>query len=62
MYLGGISMTGYRIRLRNRLLQLFYKPTKAKPRYISADATSFFDDLEAKLEAKLAPILDDIFG
>jgi len=55
-------MTGYRIRLRNRLLQLFYKPTKAKPRYTSAEATSFFDDLEAKLEERLAPIWDDLFG
>ena len=62
MYLGGLFMIGYRIRLRNRLLQFFYKPTKAKPRYISADATSFFDELEAKLEARLAPVWDDIFN
>jgi len=55
-------MIGHRIRLRNRLLQFFYKPTKAKPRLVSADATSFFDELEAKLEARLAPIWDDIFG
>jgi len=55
-------MIGYRIRLRNRLLQFFYKPTKAKPRFVSADATSFFDKLEAKLEEKLAPIWDDLMN
>ena len=53
-------MLGYKIRLRNRLLQYFYRPNKAKPRHISADAWSFFDELDKKLEEMLAPIWDDL--
>jgi hypothetical protein len=56
-------MLRYRIRLRNRLLQLFYKPNRrpGKPRYISADALSFFDELDKKLEEKITPLLNDLF-
>lgn len=54
-------MLGYKIRLRNRLLQFFYKPIKAKPRYISAEAMSFLDDLDKALEEKCAPLFADFF-
>ena len=50
-----------RIRLRNRLLQFFYKPRKSKPRFVSADALSFLEELEEQLEEKIAPLLADLF-
>jgi hypothetical protein len=50
-----------RIRLRNRLLQFFYKPYKGKTRFISAEALSFLDDLDKKLEEKITPLLDSLF-
>ena len=55
-------MFGYKIRLRNRLLQFFYKPhTKAKPRYISAAADSFLDELDKTLEERFGSLFDEFF-
>jgi len=53
-------MLGYRIRLRNRLLQFFYKPgAKKKPRFISAAAVDFMDELEKTLEEKFSSMFED---
>jgi hypothetical protein len=50
-----------KIRLRNRLLQLLYKPAKGKTRFISAEASSFLDDLNKRLEEKITPLLAGLF-
>jgi hypothetical protein len=62
MHTGGDVMLAYKLRLRNRLRQLFYKPVIKKPRFISAAAVSFFDELDKTLEEKLTPLFDDLFN
>ncbi|MCL2204676.1 MAG: hypothetical protein FWB88_12140 [Defluviitaleaceae bacterium] len=54
-------MFGYRIRLRNRLLQMLYKPRKGESRYVSTEARSFLDDLDKKINEKITPLLASLF-
>jgi hypothetical protein len=54
-------MLRYRIRIRNRLLQLLYRPATGKPRFISAEALAFLDDLDKRLEEKVTPLLESLF-
>ncbi|MCL2603759.1 MAG: hypothetical protein FWD90_04710 [Defluviitaleaceae bacterium] len=55
-------MLRYKIRIRNRLLQFLYKPVKSKPRFISAECLSFLDDLDKRVEEKVTPLLESLFG
>ena len=48
-------------RIKNRILQAMYRPRTSRKRFISGDALSFFDELEQRLEEKIAPIWDDLF-
>jgi hypothetical protein len=54
-------MRHYRIRIRNRLLQLLYRPKAARSRYISAEALSLFDEWDKKIEEKITPLLASLF-
>ncbi|MCL2189565.1 MAG: hypothetical protein FWC16_10780 [Defluviitaleaceae bacterium] len=51
----------YRIRLRNRLLQMMYRPKIRRARFISAEAYSFLDELDKRIEEKVTPLLRDLF-
>ena len=48
-------------RLRNRLLQFFYKPNKRKSRFVSDSAWEFLDELDKKVEEKITPFLASLF-
>ena len=56
-------MSIYRKRLQNRLLQLLYKPHYKKSAFpIKEETRTFFNELEAQIEAKITPLLDELFN
>ena len=54
-------MFSNRIRLRNRVLQAFYKPRKRKSHFISEDAYDFLEELETRIEEHVTPLLASLF-
>jgi len=54
-------MYQYRIRIRNRILQKFYKPRRGKCSFISAQALSALDEIDRRIEEQITPLLSDLF-
>jgi len=55
-------MYQYRIRIRNRLLQKFYKPRRVKSRFITSQAMEALNEIDRRLEEEITPLLAEIFG
>jgi len=53
-------MQAYKIRLKNRLLQLLYKPQPPKAP-ANQETLTFLDELEQQLEEKITPLLKELF-
>ncbi|MCL2386310.1 MAG: hypothetical protein FWC89_02055 [Defluviitaleaceae bacterium] len=53
----------YRMRLRNKLLQAFYRPRAARTGLLDVPSKtlSVFDELENSIEEKITPLLSDLF-
>ncbi|MCL2455947.1 MAG: hypothetical protein FWD19_00185 [Defluviitaleaceae bacterium] len=50
------------IRLRNRILQAFYRPPSRKKIFLfPAQTVSVFDELEEKIEKNITPLLAEFF-
>jgi len=54
-------MYQYRIRIRNKLLQKFYKPKRSKSRLITTQAMSVLDEIDRHIEEKITPLLSELF-
>lgn len=54
-------MYNYRIRIRNRLLQAFYRPKGAKSQMFSRQTLSVLDEIDKKIEETITPIFKDLF-
>ena len=54
-------MYQYRIRIRNRILQKFYRPGRSKSRFISAQAIAALEELDRRIEEEITPLLSEIF-
>jgi len=54
-------MYQYRIRIRNRILQKFYKPKRAKSRFISSQAIAALEELDRRIEEEITPLLSELF-
>jgi len=51
----------YRIRIRNRLLQLFYRPRVGRTRLLSASAREALDAIDRRIEETITPLLSELF-
>ena len=49
-------------RIKNRILQAMYRPKQPGRSLFSGDALGFLDELEQRIEEKVAPIIDDLFN
>jgi len=54
-------MHKYRKRIRNKLLQMFYKPRRGKSSLFTAQAMSALDEIDRHIEEKITPLLTEIF-
>ena len=56
-------MYQYRVRIRNRLLQLFYKPRRNKNGFfaLSDQALSALDEIDRRINEEITPLLSDLF-
>ena len=53
-------MYQYRIRIRNRILQKFYRPRRGKS-LISAQAIAALEEIDRRIEEDITPLLSEIF-
>jgi hypothetical protein len=52
----------WHIRLRNRILQAFYRPKRRNGLFLlSTQTLSVFDELEEKIEKNITPLLSELF-
>ncbi|MCL2047130.1 MAG: hypothetical protein FWG87_00240 [Defluviitaleaceae bacterium] len=53
------------IRLRNRLLQAFYRPFSAQRKglfSLPSETLSIFDELDKRIEENISPLFSELFG
>jgi len=57
-------MLHFRIRIRNRLLQAFYRPQLSRRGLLAlpAQTLSIFDEIENGIEKNITPLLSDFFN
>ena len=55
-------MYKYRIRLRNRLLQRFYRPRKGQGKFLPFSVLEAFDEIDKRIEEDITPLLTELFG
>ena len=54
-------MYQYRIRIRNRILQILYRPRRVRSRFISANAMSALEEIDRCIEEDITPLLSELF-
>jgi len=54
-------MYQYRVRIRNKLLQMLYKPKRSKGIFITNKAMSALDEIDRHIEEKVTPLLSELF-
>jgi len=51
----------YRNRIRNRLLQAFYRPRRSRGGIFSASAFDALDEIDKSIEKSITPLLSEFF-
>jgi len=54
-------MNQYRIRLRNKLRQLIYKPKGGKSKLMPPEISEALDNIDKEIEKTITPLLADFF-
>ena len=54
-------MYQHRIRIKNRLLQMFYRPRRKQGRILNARTMSVLDELDRHIEEEITPLLSGLF-
>jgi len=54
-------MYQYRIRIRNRLRQLIYKPKKGKYTFLPMHVSEALDAIDKEIEDTISPLLEEFF-
>ncbi|MCL1862700.1 MAG: hypothetical protein FWF78_03940 [Defluviitaleaceae bacterium] len=49
------------VRLRNKILQVLYRPRIVKSSVFSSQSLSIFDELDKAIEEKITPIFSELF-
>jgi len=50
-----------RYRIRNRILQQFYRPRRGRGRFFTSQTLSALDEIERRIEEEITPLLSGIF-
>ena len=50
-----------RYRLRNRILQMMYRPRRGKSRFFSKDVVDALYEIDRRIEEDITPLLSELF-
>ena len=54
-------MYRHSIRIRNRILQMLYRPRRGRSRFITAQAISALEEIDRRIDEEITPLLSGLF-